>query len=318
MSDGSSPRERISVILPTFNSVLTVDRAIDSVLAQTWPDWQLILVDDASTDATVEKLQARRRGHEDRIVVVRCPLNGGPSAARNRGIEACDGAWIALLDADDAWRADRLEVLLAASGHAQADAVCDNLLGFDDHYGKETGPLFSQLPARLDIPQAVAATWAGTYNLGYLKPVIRRDFVTAHGLRYDENLRTGEDLLFLVNLLVHGANIVCVDTPSYIYTTAVGAASRRVSQSTNSAPRDEDMAHALAELEAGARARLTEAERAAIDARIAHLRYIAPVAKFRHARLQRRWGEAVSLLLASPAVRARLWEVLREKTGLRR
>ena len=163
---------------------------------------------------------------------------------------------------------------------------------------------------------AVASTYAGTHNLGYLKPVIRRAFIVAHHIRYDEELRTGEDLLFLLNLLVHGANVICVDTPSYIYTTAMGAASRRVSKSTNSVPRDEDMARCLARLMENNGATLTEPERCAVDQRISHLRYIAPVAKFRYARLQGKWGDALSLVLASSAVRARLWEIFKEKTGL--
>jgi succinoglycan biosynthesis protein ExoO len=318
MSDGSGAREKISVIMPTFNSVRTVDRAIDSVLAQTHTEWQLIIVDDASTDATVEKLEQRRRGHEEKIIIVRCRQNGGPGSARNRGIERCDGEWIAVLDADDAWRASRLEVLLDKAKRASADAVCDNLLGFDDYYGKETGPLFSKLPVRLDIEAAVADTYGGTYNLGYLKPVIRRAFVTAHQITYDEDLRTGEDLLYLMNLLLHGAHVSCLDTPSYIYTTALGMASRRVSQSTHSTPRDDEMARSLARLRDKGRARLTEQEWQAIDQRISHLLYVAPVAKFRHARLQRRWGDALSLVFESPAVRYRLWELFREKTGLRR
>jgi succinoglycan biosynthesis protein ExoO len=305
-------RERISVIMPTYNSVRTVDRAIDSVLAQTEADWQLIIVDDGSTDATAGRIEERRRGLQDKIVVIRCDQNGGPAAARNRGLALCDGEWIAVLDADDAWRENRLESLLEKARQSSADAVCDNLMGFDDHVGQQTVPLFSRIPAWLDIVAAVAPTYAGEYNLGYLKPIVRRSFVEEHHIRYDEDLRTGEDLLYLLSLLLHGARIMCVDTPLYIYTTPVGDASRRLSLSTNTAPRDADMARSLARLPDG-NARLTEQERQAIDERISYLRDIAPLAEFRYARLQRKWVNALFLVFASRAVRARLWGVVRKR-----
>jgi succinoglycan biosynthesis protein ExoO len=304
-------RDKVSVIMPTFNSVRTVDRAIDSVIAQTYPTWQLVVVDDASTDATVQRLEQRRLGHEDKFVVVRCPQNGGPSAARNRGIERCDGAWIAVLDADDAWREDRLEVLVEQARKASADAVCDNLLGFDDHLGKETEPLFAHLPARLDIVAAVAPTYAGTYNLGYLKPIICRSFVEKHRVKYDEDLRTGEDLLYLLSLLRHGGKVMCVNTPSYIYTTPVGDTSRRLSQSTNSAPRDVDMARSLARLRSDCQGSgLTDEERKAIDLRIEFLQEIAPLAEFRYARLQKKWLQVLRLALTSSSVRRKILKTI--------
>ena len=193
--------ETVSVIMPTYNSARTIDRAIDSVLAQTDAAWQFVIVDDASTDNTVQKIKERRRGFEEKIILVCCPENGGPAAARNLAMARCDGEWIAVLDADDAWRENRLEVLLEKAKLASADAVCDNLLGFDDHVGKETQPLYARLPAWLDIVAAVAPNYAGEYSLGYLKPMFRRSFAEQHHIRYDENLRTGEDLLYLLKFL---------------------------------------------------------------------------------------------------------------------
>jgi succinoglycan biosynthesis protein ExoO len=298
--------------MPTYNSERTVDRAIDSVLAQTHEAWQLVIVDDGSTDATVQKIIERCRGHEERMIFLRCLENSGPAAARNRGLAVCDGEWIAVLDSDDAWLPDRLKTLLKKARAASADAVCDNLLCFDDHIGKETGVIFSHLPDRLDIVTAVAPTYAGTYNLGYLKPIISRGFIVRHQLRYDETLRTGEDVLYLLNLLVHGARAMCVDTPLYVYTTQVGDTSRRLSQSTKSAPRDADMARSLARLRDDS-ADMTEQERHAIDQRIAYLREIAPLAEFRYARLQGDWAQVSKLVLTSPSVRRRLLSAFKSR-----
>jgi succinoglycan biosynthesis protein ExoO len=310
MNERTRVLDRVSVIMPTYNSERTVDRAIDSVLAQTYPAWQLVIVDDASTDATVPRIIERCRGHEDRMIFVRCPENSGPAAARNRGLALCDGEWVAVLDSDDAWRPNRLETLIEEAQAAGADAVCDNLLGFDDHVGTETEAVFSQIPERLDFVAAVAPTYAGTHNLGYLKPIIRRSFIARHRLRYDESLRTGEDLLYLLKLLLHGAQVVGVDLPLYIYTTQVGDTSRRLSQSTKSAPRDVDMARSLARLRDDS-ADMTEQERQAINQRIAYLREIAPLAEFRYARLQGDWLQAFKLALTSPEVRRRLVRAIR-------
>jgi succinoglycan biosynthesis protein ExoO len=306
MDERLNALEKVSVIMPTYNSLRTVDRAIDSVLAQTHGEWQLIVVDDASTDATIQRIMERRRGHEEKIVLIRCQENSGPAAARNRGLARCDGDWIAVLDADDAWRENRLEALLKKARQAPADSVCDNLLGFDDHLGKETEPLFARLPTRLDIVVAVAPTYAGTYNLGYLKPIVRRSFVKENHIKYDEDLRTGEDLLYLLNLLIRGGRVMCLDVPLYIYTTPVGGRSWKLSQSTKTAPRDADMARSLARLRSDGYASLTEQERQAIDDRINYLKDIAPVAEFRHARLQGNWLQVLKLALTSPAVRHKI------------
>jgi succinoglycan biosynthesis protein ExoO len=299
----------VSVIMPTYNSARTLDRAVASVLAQTHAAWELIIVDDASTDDTPQKIEHWRRD-EDRILVIHGQHNAGPASARNRGLSKCRGEWVAILDADDAWSDKRLEALLIKAEQASADAVCDNLLGVDDELGRKAEPLYSYLPEWLDIVTAVAPTYAGTYNLGYLKPVVRRAFIERYDVRYDETLRTGEDLLFLLSLLFHGARVRCVDAPSYIYTIPVGGPSQRLSQSTNTLPRDADIAQSLARLRERYGAVLSQSERRAVDERIAYLRNIAPLSEFRHARLRGDWLQALKLALTTPDVRRTIFKAM--------
>lgn len=106
MNNCQSPR--VSIITPTYNCAEYVAHTIDAILAQTMGDWELLLVDDASTDATAEIL--RQRAEDDpRIRVFVMPQNGGAAVARNVGIEKARGRYIAFCDSDDSWAPTKLE-----------------------------------------------------------------------------------------------------------------------------------------------------------------------------------------------------------------
>lgn len=96
---------RASVVIPTYNRADRVGDAIDSALNQTLADREVIVVDDASSDSTAAVL----RGYGDRITHLTHEENRGGSAARNTGIEASSGEYIAFLDSDDTWEPDKLE-----------------------------------------------------------------------------------------------------------------------------------------------------------------------------------------------------------------
>jgi len=112
----------VSVIIPTFQRRALLPRALDSVLAQTRPADEVIVVDDASTDHThalwLERYAERGVRYE------RLFDNRGVSAARNHGIAVAAGAWIALLDSDDAWRPEKLERQLAALAASPGHRLC--------------------------------------------------------------------------------------------------------------------------------------------------------------------------------------------------
>jgi teichuronic acid biosynthesis glycosyltransferase TuaG len=98
----------VSVIMPAYNSADFIREAIDSVLSQTWPNWELWVIDDASKDGTVKVIEEYSAKHS-KIQPLKNSTNLGTGAARNKGIKAATGHFIAFLDADDKWLPEKLE-----------------------------------------------------------------------------------------------------------------------------------------------------------------------------------------------------------------
>lgn len=109
----------VSVVIPAYNAAQTIARAVGSVLAQTLPPREIIVVDDASTDGTIAK--ARALGPVKPVVL---PKQRGAGAARNAGIRAAAGPWIAFLDADDEWLPQKLEKQCAAAPGPRSAVFC--------------------------------------------------------------------------------------------------------------------------------------------------------------------------------------------------
>lgn len=109
---------KVSVILPTYNRAETLGRAIKSVLDQTFGDFELIIVDDGSTDNTAEVVNSFR---DPRVRYVRLETNRGAAAARNMGIKLARGDYIAFQDSDDEWLPEKLAKQMKVFAHAPAE-----------------------------------------------------------------------------------------------------------------------------------------------------------------------------------------------------
>ena len=98
----------VSVVMPTYNCGKYITESIDSVLHQTITDWEIQIVDDCSTDDTVEVLKPYLEKYPN-IHYYRLPQNGGPAVARTEAIKRATGKYIAFLDSDDLWKPEKLE-----------------------------------------------------------------------------------------------------------------------------------------------------------------------------------------------------------------
>lgn len=114
----------VSVIMPAYNAERFIGQAIESVISQTFKDWELIIVDDCSTDATATIVQ-EMAASDARILHVQNKCNRGVARTRNRGIDVCRGEFIAMLDSDDYWEPEKLGKQLDLVSSERADiAYC--------------------------------------------------------------------------------------------------------------------------------------------------------------------------------------------------
>ncbi|WP_052081975.1 glycosyltransferase family 2 protein [Porphyromonas macacae] len=131
----------ISVVIPLYNKEHQIRSTLNSVLSQTFQDFEVIIVNDGSTDSSVEKVQ---KISDSRIRLIH-QKNLGVSAARNRGIKESKGEWIAFLDADDEWLPEYLQTQIELSRKYPQAAVCATGYILRDQDGKLRDPLFSHL-----------------------------------------------------------------------------------------------------------------------------------------------------------------------------
>lgn len=221
----------VTVIIAAWNVERYIERAVRSALDQQGVTVEVIVIDDCSPDSTFETAKAI---NDPRLTCLRMPRNGGPGAARNAGIAAAKGQWIAVLDGDDAFTPGRLARLLTRARETGADIVVDNQTVVGEKDGS-TAPMFP--PARfarlktLDLATFIRGRITlceGPYTLGYLKPVISTAFLKRAALSYPEDIRIGEDYLIMAEALAVSARCAVEPEPGYLYTARAGSISHRL------------------------------------------------------------------------------------------
>ena len=228
---GASARQPlISVIMPAFNSASTIVEAIRSVQAQTLTDLELLVIDDGSSDATSE-LVAALCAQDSRIVLHTLSTNLGVSQARNFALAVARGKWIALVDSDDLIVPERFERLISMAESRRSDFIADNLFFLDEgsrlhevafpaNLLAESSPLTPIMMIERDKPRVT------TVSFGFLKPMMRRSFLTEHRLQYDAELKVSEDFNLYLRAVALGAVFHCVNWAGYGYNRRDGSLTR--------------------------------------------------------------------------------------------
>ena len=219
----------VSIIVPVYNAAATLPRCADSILAQEFTDFELLLVDDGSTDGSAA-LCDRYAAADPRVRVLH-QSNSGVSAARNLALEQAAGEWLQFVDSDD-WLSPDATRLFVRAGQ---DSGCD--LVISDFY-RVVG---ERLARKGDIERSGAMTRAefagemmrspADFYYGVLwNKLYRTALVREHGLKMDASISWCEDFMFNLEYLRHARQVYVLRTPIYYYVKTKGSL---VSQGTN-------------------------------------------------------------------------------------
>lgn len=201
----------VSVVIPVYKADKYLRRCLDSLIAQTFTDWQAICIDDGSPDRSPAILD-EYASRDARFKVIH-KANAGVSAARNDGIESADGEYIHFLDADDWVDADYYQAMVTVAQDSGADMVVSGFVS-DNKYTKPI--VYKDARMVHGIAEKLCLTFALTdsYVWRYL---FKADFVREKNMRFDTNLIAQEDTLFVLDAIAAAKSVTSVPWVNYHY-----------------------------------------------------------------------------------------------------
>ena len=216
--EAGAKQPTVSVIIPVYNAGAYLSECLSAVRRQTYADWELILIDDGSTDGSADVCDAAA-AEDARIRVMHQP-NGGVSRARNAGLDAASGKYIAFVDADDVILPTYLEKLVGAAETYGMDLA---LCGFVRFRGDQTKEyLFSRSPIGLypDLPSFLQVYAEGRTNmLGVCvwAKLYSAEIIKRYDIRFDPEISYEEDCAFNIDYFSHMQTAVTVGEYLYRY-----------------------------------------------------------------------------------------------------
>ena len=202
----ASPDPAVSVVIPTYNQPAFLSETVAAVFAQTFEDFEVVVVNDGSTDDTATVLEGLRSRYGNRLRIIRQD-NGGIGAARNRGIDEARGRYIALLDHDDLWQPTKLAVQLAFMEHHPECVASVVPFVIGTGLDLRTSGMAFDVAAIADAEGLVDRPLLRlSQNHGFMttSSVLMFDRRRAAGLRYAERRGAVEDVPFYIKLLARG------------------------------------------------------------------------------------------------------------------
>lgn len=202
----------VSIIIPVYNRSDLLPRAIDSILNQTYSNWELLVIDDGSTDNTVDII--RQYAAQDKRIRLLMQSHQGASCARNLGLENAQGKYIAYLDSDDASSPDRLAVQVAyLESHPDITLV-----------GSATAPFGEKKPYDFFVTSGGLSGsildlvfLLGSMPTIHATSMFRRDFIERHHIRYDKQYETLDELSLYEQIFDNGGQMANIPQVLYYY-----------------------------------------------------------------------------------------------------
>ncbi len=209
----------VSIIVPVYNSVLYIRECAESVLAQTYRNWELLLIDDGSQDLTREI--CRQLCEQDQRIRLLCQEHKGVSAARNAGIKNARGTFVFFLDSDDVIHPALIEALCRLLGKKQAAVVAEgwcyekSRLCLKNHNCAWNDEEMQKSRYLRSNDAIYEFFWTDQFLRGIGGKMIRRDIL--EDIKFDEELSNGEDTLFIYQILIGGADVIIFPYEWYYY-----------------------------------------------------------------------------------------------------
>lgn len=208
----------ISIIMPVYNKYNYLMKSINSIINQTYKDFELIIVDDGSSDGS-EKLCDEFAQKDQRIKVIHLK-NAGVSNARNVGLDNAKGKYLQFIDSDDYVDEDMLEKLYDKATQYDVDIVISGITKVNHDYEvlNETLPQLTGVKSKNEMLENFASEQRSTGIYGCVSnKFIKRDIVEKFKLRFDTKIKLAEDLDFYLKLYEHISSIYFYDTSFYYY-----------------------------------------------------------------------------------------------------
>lgn len=201
--------ELVSIIMAAYNAAETIEKAVLSVITQTYQNWELLIIDDCSRDDTM-RIMREYAGIDNRIRVFVNESNLGVSRTRKRGLHEAKGQWIAILDSDDAWEADKLEKQMALLTNTETDLVYTGS-AFMDNSGKRLNWIL-HVPDTMTYRDLLKQNRMSNSSIIVRKELYQQYYVTGDYMH--------EDYAIWLQMLRAGHVVSGIDEPLLIYRLA--------------------------------------------------------------------------------------------------
>lgn len=208
----SDPNDLVTVVVPCYNAVQFIGRTIESVLAQTYAKLELIVVDDRSTDNSVDLIRSYAQRDSRVRLIERAKNAGAPAAPRNTGVAAAQGRWVAFLDADDIWHPDKLRLQMQALRDHCATLCSTQMKDFRDEAEIVVTEPHDPRIARITLTQQLLKYRTPTSSI-----VVDRELMLAHPFNEDLSYKAREDTDCFIRLHEYMAHSVKILHPLVFY-----------------------------------------------------------------------------------------------------
>lgn len=203
---------KISVIVPVHNSEEYIERCLNSIIGQTFREIELIIIDDSSTDSSLDIVHKTICKYTGPVKIIRNEKNKGVSTTRNIGLEAATGEFIYFCDNDDWLDSSMLEKMYQCSVQNKSDIIICDITAVYTDYSEWLKIEFPNKDKQTALKKYISSTWNTITNI-----IAKRSLYIDNGIRFPDGLNMCEDYLVSTQLLYKSANPYHLQVPLYFY-----------------------------------------------------------------------------------------------------